>query len=96
VFDSAKAAAKGKALSTNHIVHHSKSRECVSMKIARLGLEVVTSANSSVTTTTLLDLPLPVELPSVEDQLKGTAASLKLMQTPCLSKDEVIRLRNVG
>jgi len=30
-----------------------KSRDYVSMKIARLGLEVVTSANSAVTTTTL-------------------------------------------
>jgi len=72
-----------------------KSRECVSMKIARLGLEVVTSPNSSVTTTSCLNLPLPVELPSVEDQLKVIAAALKLMQTSGLGKDEVIRLRNV-
>lgn len=46
-----------------------KSRECVGMKIARLGLEVVTSANSGVTTTTRLDLQLPVKLHSVEKAL---------------------------
>ncbi len=54
-----------------------KSRECVSMKIARLGLEVVTDEKSSDVTTTsrLTTLQLPAELPSVEEQLKVLVAA---------------------
>jgi len=51
-----------------------KSRERVSMKISHLGLEVVTSANSAVTTTTRIDFLLPVKLPRVEEQLRVIAA----------------------
>ncbi len=74
-----------------------KSRECVSMKIARLGLEVVTEQkNSGVTTTSrLTTLKLPVELPSVEEQLKVLAAALEALRSPEVEKIDVLRLRAI-
>ncbi len=74
-----------------------KSRECVSMKIARLGLEVVTEQkNSGVTTTSrLTTLQLPVELPSVEEQLKVLAAALEALRSPEVEKIDVLRLRAI-
>ncbi len=74
-----------------------KSRECVSMKIARLGLEVVTDEkNPSVTTTSrLTTLQLPAELPSVEEQLKVLAAALDALRSPEIEKIDVLRLRAI-
>ncbi len=74
-----------------------KSRECVSMKIARLGLEVVTEQkNPSVTTTShLATLQLPSELPSVEEQLKVLAAALEALRSPEVEKIDVLRLRAI-
>lgn len=74
-----------------------KSRECVSMKIARLGLEVVTEQkNSCVTTTSRLStLQLPSELPSVEEQLKVLAAALAALRSPEIEKIDVLRLRAI-
>jgi IS30 family transposase len=74
-----------------------KSRECVSMKIARLGLEVVTAQkNSDVTTTShLTTLKLPAELPSVEEQLKVLAAALEALRSPEIEKLDVLRLRAI-
>jgi len=74
-----------------------KSRECVSMKIARLGLEVVTEQkNCDVTTTSrLTTLQLPSELPSVEEQLKVLAAALVALRSPEVEKIDVLRLRAV-
>jgi len=45
------------------------------MKIARLELEVVTYANSGVTTTSCLDLQLPINLQSVEKALLKLACA---------------------
>ena len=74
-----------------------KSRECVSMKIARLGLEVVTDEkNCGVTTTSrLATLALPAELPSVEEQLKVLAAALEALRSPEVEKLDVLRLRAI-
>ncbi len=74
-----------------------KSRECVSMKIARLGLEVVTDEKSSGVTTTsrLTTLQLPSELPSVEEQLKVLAAALDALRSPEIEKLDVLRLRAI-
>ena len=73
-----------------------KSRECVGMKIARLGLEVVTGENSGVTTTSRLDaLPLPDELPSVEEQLKVLVAALDALRSSKVEKTDVLRLRAI-
>ena len=74
-----------------------KSRECVSMKIARLGLEVVTDEkNSDVTTTSrLTTLQLPSELPSVEEQLRVLAAALEALRSPEVEKLDVLRLRAI-
>ena len=74
-----------------------KSRECVSMKIARLGLEVVTGEkNPGVTTTSnLAALGLPPELPSIEEQLKVLAAVLKALEAPSVQKNDVLRLRAI-
>lgn len=73
-----------------------KSRECVSMKIARLGLEVVTEQqNFNVTTTSLSELVLPSELPSVEEQLKVLAAALDALRSPEVERLDVLRLRAI-
>ncbi len=73
-----------------------KSRECVAMKIARLGLEVVTGENSSVTTTSRLgSLQLPAELPSVEEQLKVLVAALDALRSQDVDKTDVLRLRAI-
>lgn len=73
-----------------------KSRECVSMKIARLGLEVVTEQkNSGVTTTSLSSLVLPAELPSVEEQLKVLAAALEALRSQQVDKLDILRLRGI-
>lgn len=73
-----------------------KSRECVSMKIARLGLEVVTEQkNGGVTTTSLCELVLPSELPSIEEQLKMLAAALETLRTGQIEKLDVMRLRTI-
>ena len=74
-----------------------KSRDCVRIKIARLGLDVVVrpEKNSPSTTTTLQELKLPAELPSVEEQLKVLAAVLKALQTSGVEKNDVLRLRAI-
>lgn len=76
-----------------------KTRDCVRMKIARLGLEVVVQEqkNSPRTTTTNLtaDLKLPSELPSVEEQLKVLAAALETLRKGQVEKIDVMRLRTI-
>ena len=59
-----------------------KTRDCVRMKIARL--EVVVQPESQRTTTT--ELILPLELPTVEDELKVLSAALKALK----AKPEVL------
>jgi hypothetical protein len=67
------------------------------MKIARLGLEVVTEQkNVGVTTTSQLTaLQLPSELPSIEEQLKILAAALETLRTGQIEKLDVMRLRTI-
>ena len=74
-----------------------KSRECFSMKIARLGLEVVTQQkNCGVTTTSpLAALVLPAELPSVEEQLKVLAAAIEILRSGQVEKLDIMRLRTI-
>jgi len=71
-----------------------KTRDCVRMKIARLGLEVVVHPEKQERTTTT-ELVLPKDLPSVEEALKTLAAAMKALETPGLSKTEVMRLRSL-
>jgi len=75
-----------------------KTRDCIRMKIARLGLEVVVHAKStdSRTTTTTSSLILPAELISAEDALKLLVGALKMACTPGLDKVEVQRLQTVA
>ena len=68
-----------------------KSPEAVRKKIERLKLEVVDQALQQRTTTSI---SMPEELPSVEEALKKLAA-MKALETPDLSKTEVLRLRNI-
>lgn len=70
-----------------------KTRDCVRMKIARLGLEVVVHGKSERTTTT--NLQMPSELPSVEEALKTLSGALKALETPGLDQAEVLRLRSI-
>ena len=71
-----------------------KTRYCVSIKIARLGLEVVVGAKKTESTTTSC-LTLPPELPSIEHALKVLAAAIEALKTSGLDKSEVLRLRNL-
>jgi len=70
-----------------------KTRDCVRMKIARLGLDVVVQGKSERTTTT--SLQRPTELPSVEEALKTLSAALKALETPGLDQAETMRLRSI-
>ncbi|MCW4045228.1 MAG: hypothetical protein NWE94_06905 [Candidatus Bathyarchaeota archaeon] len=70
-----------------------KTRDCIRIKIARLGLDVVVRAKSERTTTT--SLQLPSELPSVEEALKTLSAALKALETPGLEQAETLRLRSI-
>ncbi len=70
-----------------------KSRDAVKQKLRRLGLKVVTLQESGGSTTS--ELILPKELPSVEEALLILAAAVKALETPGLSKTEVLRLRSL-
>lgn len=73
-----------------------KTRDCIRMKIARLGLEVVVQPEKNQrTTTTIAKLALPGELPSIEEELKVLVAALKGLETEGLDKSEVLRLRGI-
>ena len=68
-----------------------KSYASVSSKIKRLGLQVDDDGLSGSLLSSTLELP--DELPSVETVLKKAAAALAGLETPGLSKVEVMRLR---
>jgi hypothetical protein len=68
-----------------------KSYASVSTKIKRLGLQVDDDGLSGSLLSSTLELPK--ELPSVETILKKAAAALAGLETPGLSKTEVMRLR---
>ena len=57
------------------------------MKISRLKLVVVVRQIQHTTTSN--------ELPSVEEALKILVAAMKALETPDLSKTEVLRLRSI-
>ena len=61
----------------------------VLMKCQRMGLAVNTSV-------TLAQLPLPAELPSVEETLKKLAGALEAASAPGISKTEIQRLQVVA
>jgi hypothetical protein len=68
-----------------------KTQTAILVKCQRLGI-LVTSANY----TTDIALPLPAELPSVEEALKKLAGALEASCAPGLSKVEVQRLQVVA
>ncbi len=70
-----------------------KTRDCVRMKVARLGLDVVVQSDSERTTTS--SLKLPSELPSIEEELKKLSAALSALETPGLEQAETLRLRSI-
>jgi hypothetical protein len=67
--------------------------DAIKQKLRRLGLKVVTLEKSWGTTTS--ELILPEELPSVEEALKKLAAAMNALETPGLSKTEIMRLRSL-
>ena len=71
-----------------------KTAGAIKQKLRRCGLKVVTIKNLGGTTTS--ELILPEELPSVEDALKKLAAAMKALETPGLSKNEIMRLRSIS
>jgi hypothetical protein len=71
-----------------------KTAGAIKQKLRRCGLKVVTIKNSGGTTTS--ELILPEELPSVEDALKKLAAAMNALETPGLSKNEIMRLRSIS
>ena len=71
-----------------------KSEQAVMKKLQRLGLKVVQQRESNGTTSTS-ELVLPEELYTVEEALGLLAGAMKVLQTPGLSKTEVMRLRSL-
>lgn len=69
-----------------------KSEESVRMKIRRLGLNVVERPKNHWSTT---NLKIPQVLPSIETALKKLVAAMEALETPGLSKTEVVRLRAI-
>src|ERR1039457_3454018 len=69
-----------------------KTRDCIRMKLARLEV-VVQGEKNTRTTTTCPNLVLPGELSSIEVMLKTLAAGLKILETPGLERNDVLRLR---
>jgi hypothetical protein len=69
-----------------------KSKDAVLKKAERLGLEVVGATGYTTTTS----IPLPKELPSVEEALKMLAGALKAACRPGLDKVEVQRLQVIA
>ncbi len=70
-----------------------KTRDCVRIKIARLGLGVVVQPKSERTTTS--SLQLPSDLPSIEEELKKLSAALTALEQPGLEQAETLRLRSI-
>ena len=59
-----------------------KSLTSVQMKASRLGLVVVDgSEKNTPSTTTFVKIILPIELPSIEEELKTLVATLKALET---------------
>jgi len=71
------------------------SEDAVRQKLIRIGLlrEEVQQCSANCCTTSKLQLP--EELPSVEETLKTLSAALAALNTPGLSKSEVLRLRGI-
>ena len=74
-----------------------KSEEAVMKKLQRIGLKVVQQSESNWTTssTAASEIIVPEELFSVEEALGMLAGAMKALQTPGLSKTEVMRLRSL-
>jgi hypothetical protein len=72
-----------------------KTRDCIRMKIVRLGLEVVVQPEKNQRTTTTAKLVVPGELFSVEEVMKELHSAVAGLKTPGLDKTEVIRLRGI-
>ncbi len=71
-----------------------KSEEAVMKKLQRIGLKVVQQCGSNGTTSSC-EIVLPEELYNVEEALGMLAGAMKALQTPGLSKTEVMRLRSL-
>jgi len=70
-----------------------RSKESVKVKIKRIGIEVVVTPVSGLTTTS--DLVLPAELPSVEETLKILCVAIDSLKAQGLDQAEVFRLRTL-
>ena len=71
-----------------------KSVEAVRVKLKRLGFKVVPIKNMGGSTSSG-ELVMPDDLPSVEEVLLKTVAAMKALETPGLSKNEILRLRAI-
>jgi hypothetical protein len=69
-----------------------RKKEAIQMKCKRLGLKVVTTKGNTTTTS----IPLPPDLPSIEEALRILAGALKTASQPNLDKVEVQRLQVVA
>ncbi len=73
-----------------------KTLTSIQMKASRLGLVVVDEGEKNTpSTTTFEKLVLPIELPSIEQELKTLVGALKFLETPNLDKTEALRLRGI-
>ena len=69
------------------------SEESARAKIQRLGLEEVEQRKNACSSSS--ELIMPEELISLEDALKKLVASMTALETPGLSKTEIMRLRSL-
>ena len=70
-----------------------KTKESIRCKMARMGLVDDNQPKSERSLST--KLVLSAELPSLDEALKKLAAAMKALETPDLSKTEVLRLRSI-
>jgi len=72
------------------------TEQAVRHKLIRLGLLKEEEGQSQIAPCPpSSELELPEELPSVEEALKTLAAALKALETPGLTRDDILRLRGI-
>ena len=72
-----------------------KSVDAIKQKLRRLGLKVVTIKISRGTTSTVEELVIPNDLPTIEEAILKLAAAMNMLENLKLSKVDVMRLKTL-
>lgn len=70
-----------------------KSDGAIKQRLTRLGLKLIVVTDEKSGAASSSELILPEDAPSVEEALLKVAAAMKAIETPGLSKTEILRLR---